>query len=111
MSGQDIFLNMQDKTTLLDRALEQLGKRGRAYAEAERNYRAALSAEILKERDEGMPVTIISDVCRGKAKIAEKKLKRDIAESLYKAAMEAINVYKLEINLLREQIDREWNRT
>lgn len=111
MSGQDLFLAMQEKTALLDSALNQLGKRGRAYAEAERAYRAALSKEILKERNSGTPVTIISDVCRGDKEIAKLKFERDVTEVTYKAAMEAINIYKLEVNLLREQIDREWHRS
>ena len=111
MSGQELFLTMQEKTVLLDKALNQLGKRGRMYADAERSYRVALAKEILKERDEGTPVTIISDVCRGKEETARLKFERDVAEAAYKSALEAINVYKLEVNLLREQIDREWNRS
>jgi hypothetical protein len=110
MSGQDLFNELQEKTTLLDQALSQLGKRGREYANAHAAYRMELSKEILLERDKSTPVTIISDVCRGKTKIANLCMKRDIAEAMYKAAMEAINVYKLEVNILREQIDREWHR-
>ncbi len=110
MNGQDLFLEMQDRTSLLDKALEQLGRRGRTYAEAERCYRVALRQEILKERDKGTPVTVISDICRGDTEIARLKFERDVAEAVYKAAMEAVNVYKLEINIMREQIDREWNR-
>lgn len=110
MSGQDLFLEMQTKTALLDKALNELGRRGRAYAEAEKSYRITLRQEILKERDKGTPVTVISDICRGQQEIAEKRFQRDVAEAVYKAAMEAINVYKLEINIMREQIDREWHR-
>lgn len=111
MSGQDLFAELESRTALLDKALAQLGKRGRIYAEAEREYRAALSKEILKERESGTPVTILSDICRGKSEIARLKFERDVAEVTHKAALEAINVYKLEVNLLREQIDREWNRS
>ena len=108
MSGQDLFLAMTDKTALLDKALEQLGRRGRAYAEAEQAYKIALRQEILKERDRGTPVTIISDICRGEKEIARKRFERDVAEAVYKAALEAINVYKLEVNIMREQIEREY---
>lgn len=107
-NGQDLFLTMQDKTALLDKALEQLGRRGRAYAEAEQAYKIALRQEILKERDRGTPVTIISDICRGEKEIARRRFERDVAEAVYKAAIEAINVYKLEINIMREQIEREY---
>lgn len=108
MSGQDLMLDLQGKVQLLDKALQQLGKRGRDYAEAERDYRVALAKKIAVERDKGTPVTIISDVCRGSQEIATAKLLRDTAEVVYKSALEAINVYKLQLKLLENQIDREF---
>lgn len=110
MSGQELFEEMQEKTMLLDKALEMCGKRGRAYSKSHKEYRIALRKAMLEEREKGTPVTILSDICRGRPDIAELCMQRDIAEVVYKASMEAINVYKLEVNLLREQIDREWNR-
>ena len=71
--------------------------------------RVGLNKKIVEERDKGTPVTIISDICRGDEVIAELKFQRDVAETAYKAAMEAINVYKLNIKVLEEQIQREWN--
>ena len=56
-------------------------------------------------------MTIISDICRGTPEIAKLKFERDVAEVNYKAAMEAINVYKLQIKIYENQIDREWNRS
>ena len=110
MNGHDMFNEMEEKTRLLDASLNALGRRGRAYAEAEQKYKVALSKQILVERNNGVPVTIISDICRGNKEIALLRFERDVAETVYKAAMEAINVYKLEVNILREQIDREWHR-
>lgn len=111
MSGQDLMIEMQGRVSNLDSALKELGNRGRAYAQAEHDYRVALSQEILKERDNKMPVTIISDVCRGKKEIAALRFRRDIAETVYDAAKEACNVYKLEIRTLEEQISREWGNS
>lgn len=110
LSGQELFLQMQDKTALLNKALGEIGRRGRMYADAERVYRVALRQQILREREKGTPVTIISDICRGEAEIARLRFEKDVADVVYKAAMEAINCYKLEINVMREQIDREWHR-
>lgn len=107
-SGQDLMVEMQGRIHMLDAALQQLGNRGRAYAQAERDYRVALRQEILKERDKGTPVTIISDVCRGDRGIAGLRFNRDVAETAYEAAKEACNVYKIEIRTLEEQIAREW---
>lgn len=109
-SGQDLMIEMQGRIKMLDAALQQLGNRGRAYAQAERDYRMALAKKILAERDKGTPVTIISDVCRGDREIAGLKFNRDVAETVYDAAKEACNVYKLEIRTLDEQITREWGK-
>ena len=56
------------------------------------------------ERVNGTPVTIISDVCRGKKEIAKLRFERDCAEVVYKSAQEAINSYKLQIRILDAQI-------
>ena len=108
MSGQDLMNELWGKVSLLDSALKQLGVRGREYAQAEQDYRIALAQKILTERDKGTPVTIISDICRGDREIAKKKLDRDCKETGYKAALEAINVYKIQIKTLESTIEREW---
>lgn len=105
----DLINAVGEKTALLDAAIRQLGKRGQAYAEAESNYRMALSKAILQERANGTPVTIISDVCKGKSDIAKLRFQRDCAEVVYKSAMEAINSYKLQIRIMDAQIEREWH--
>ena len=97
----DLINAVGEKTALLDAAIRQLGKRGQAYAEAESNYRMALSKAILEERANGTPVTIISDICKGKSDIAKLRFQRDCAEVVYKSAMEAINSYKLQIRIRR----------
>ena len=68
----------------------------------------ALRIAILEERAKGTPVTIISDLCRGRADIAEKKQLRDCAEALYKASSEAIMALKLRIKTVDADIQRTW---
>jgi hypothetical protein len=111
MSGQDLFMELQDKQRLLEKALGELGRRGRSKAEAEQDYRVALAQEMLKKRDAGFPATLIGDLCRGEKHIAKLKFERDVAETMYTAALEAINAYKLSIRVLSDQIDREWSRS
>lgn len=106
----DLMLEQMEKSKILDRSCGELGKRGRAYAEYERDYRIALNKKILEERANGTPVTIISDICRGDAVVADLKFKRDCAEVMYKSCMEGINVLKLQIKMLEEQISREWGK-
>jgi len=108
MSGQDLLIELSSKVALLDKALSEFGNRGRTHAKAEQEYRQALAKKILVERDKGTPVTIISDICRGDPEIARLKLERDISEVTYKAAAEAIQVYKIQIRVLENTIDREY---
>jgi hypothetical protein len=110
MNGHDLLNEITAKVAMLDKALGQLGVRGREHAQREQDYRIALAEKILRERDSGTPVTIISDVCRGDRKIARLKFERDVAEVVYKSALEAINVLKLQVKVLDEQIGREWHR-
>lgn len=105
----DLWTDIQRRLDLLDVSLREVGKRGREYAEAEADYRSALSAKILELRADNMPVTICPDVARGTQHIAMLKMDRDCKEALYKAALESVNVYKLQIKVLEAQMQREWN--
>ena len=110
MSGQELYLELQNSINSLDIALRELKKRGREKSQTEHDYRIKLAEKILEERDKGTPVTIMSDICRGTPSIAKLKLTRDIAETLYVTALEAINIYKLKIKILENQIEREWGK-
>lgn len=104
----DLIQEVGAKSALLDTAIRQLGIRGRAYAQAERDYRLAMRQKILEERANGTPVTIISDLCRGDPEVAKLRFERDIALTVYESAKEAIQTYKLQIRILDAQIEREW---
>lgn len=104
----DLVTEIKDRCRLLDVAVSESKKRGQKYAEAEQAYRVALAKAILSARDNGTPVTIISDVCRGSAEIAKLRFDRDCAKVVYKSAQEAINSMKLQIRLLDNQLEREW---
>ena len=104
----DLIHEIGAKSSLLDAAVKQLGIRGKAYAQAEREYKVALAQKILQEREKGTPVTIISDICKGDSEIARLRFERDCAEVVYKSAMEAIQSIKLQIRIMDAQIEREW---
>jgi len=106
--AENLMDELWQKFKMLDAAIKELRSRGSAYAQAEQDYRVELAKCILLEREKGTPVTIISDVCRGDRTIAGLKFNRDVADVVYKSALEAVNVYKLQIRILDEQIEREW---
>ena len=108
--SSDLFLEQQEKSKLLDIALSLLSTRGREAAQAEQNYRIAKSKVMIEKRTDGVPTTILGDLTKGDPEIALLKFKLDCAEVSYKANLEALNVYKLQIKMLDEQISREWHR-
>lgn len=105
----DLQIELDKQVELLQKSLEQLKKTGRAYAEAERDYKVLLRQEVLKMRDEGVAIGVITLTCYGIPSVAEARFKRDVAEAIYQANQEAINTYKLKIRLIESQIGREWN--
>ena len=106
---QELYEQLDELTDQLMAELEVCKTSGCQYAENEAEYRKALRIAILEERSKGTPVTVISDLCRGREDIAELKQRRDCSEALYKASQEAINVYKLKIRTVDEDIKRTWS--
>lgn len=104
---QDLVNELNQYRHNLNKAIEELKKRGQVKAKAERDYRVELAKEILQLRAEGVPVTIINDLARGNEKIASLKMERDIAESLYESNMQYIYSCKINIDIVQKQIEAE----
>lgn len=105
----DLYNELQTKINELNVSLKKLRETGTSYAESERDYKITLRKEALKLRSEKeMPVTLIQQVVYGVPEVAEKRFKRDVAEAIYKANLEAINTLKLQVKILENQLDREW---
>ena len=104
----DLYSELQQKTQQLELSVKELRKSGTAYAEAEKNYKILLRSECLQLRDDGMAIGLIDKTCYGIPKVAEARFKRDVAEAVYKANLEAINSIKLQLRLIEGQLNREW---
>lgn len=105
----DLFNQIQELTEKLNTAIKSLAKKGQELAETERDYKITLRQEALKLRAEkGMPVTLIQQVVYGVPEVAEKRFKRDVAETMYQTNQEYINTTKLQIRILESQLQREW---
>lgn len=104
---QDLQVELNNLRKNLNEAIKTIRQRGKIKAIAERDYRIALAKEILLLRDSGVPVTIISDICRGNVEVADLKVKRDIADSFYESNMQYIYSCKLNIDIVMKQIEAE----
>lgn len=104
----DLYFELQTKTKQLETSIRQLRKSGTDYAEAERAYKVLLRQECLKLRNEGMAIGLIDKCAYGIPSVADARFRRDVAEAVYKANLEAINSTKLQLRLIENQLQREW---
>lgn len=105
----DLFNEIQELIKKLNSSINILAKYGKELSEAEKNYKITLRQEALKLRnDEKMAVTLINQIIYGIPEVADKRFKRDIAEAMYNTAQENINVLKLQLRILENQLQREF---
>ena len=104
----DLFSELMEKSRLLDNSIKMLRKTGSDYAKAYTDYRVALAKELVKLKDEGYAITLAGDIARGKPEIAHLKFEEISKEAIYKANMESINVLKLQIKIIQEQLNKEY---
>ena len=105
----DLFTEVEKKINELNTSLKKLRETGTDFAEAERDYKITLRQEALKLRnDDKLPVTLIQQIIYGVPEVANKRFQRDVKEAIYKANQEAINVLKLQIRILENQLQREY---
>lgn len=103
---------LTERTAIIDelvRETDTMRNSGCQLAHNESEYRKAVRIETLKERMNGTPVTVISDLVRGIGYVAELHDSMKCAEAMYKSSQEKINVLKLRLRIVEEDIKREWS--
>ena len=105
---QDLMTDLQKQREDLRKAMKALRQNGNAWAEAERDYQVAKAKAVLMMKDEGATMTEIN--LRIKGEVADALFKRDTARVLYDSTMEYINVAKKDLQIIENQIAREWSQ-
>ena len=105
----DLWREARGLMAELDAELERYRTSGAALAENERAYRAALAKETLFLREDGVPVTVIGDIAKGSERIADLRCARDCSQAVFDASGEALNVLKLKLRVVNDEMGREWN--
>ena len=106
----DLVNEIQELSKKLSNSIRVLAKYGNELAEKEKEYKIVLRQEALKLRTDGMPVTLINQIVYGIPEVAEKRFKRDVAETMYNTAQEQINVQKIQIKIMETQLKMEWGQ-
>ena len=96
----------------LEDKIKELNTRGIKYAEAEKNYKVALSKEALRMKvEQDYPVTLIDKVVHGSDAVADLRFKRDVSRNTYENTLEEINCIKTNIRILEAQIKQDYAMT
>ena len=107
MSGFELTAEFNKQRELLDVAIRELKRRGQVKAQAEHDYKVAQTKKMYLLREDGQPVTIISDLVKGDPEIADLRMKRDLGKTLYESNQQKIYQLKMEIGIIERQMDNE----
>ena len=105
----DLMKALEEVRNDLKIAMKMLRQNGNKMAETEASYQSSKYQVAMKLRAEGMPVTLIEAVLKGHPEVNEKLLERITAKVLYESNKESINVSKKNLDVINDQIAREWH--
>ena len=109
-AGQGDYAELMELIERAEHGVDDMRETGCAYAQNRQAYEIAKAHRTYQLRSEGTPVTLIPHLVMGYDDVNEARMLKDSAEALYAAAKESVNVTKLKIRILQEQINREWNQ-
>jgi hypothetical protein len=101
---QLIFEQLDQCRLALQKGNTELKTLGLKKAQTERDYKVRQAQEILNLKVEKYPATLIMELAKGNEEVAKLRLDRDIAESSYFVALDAINNLRSEIEILRSKL-------
>ena len=104
----ELWIEIQEKQKMLDKAIKELAQTGYKLAECEKDYKIAVNKKALELRSQDVPVTLINQVIYGYEDIAKLRFERDTAQVKYNANLEYIQTIKLMIRILENQLSREY---
>ena len=105
----ETVIELEKQLKALDSKIKEFKIRGVKSAEAEKNYKIALSKEAIRMKIElDYPVTLIDKAVHGCDAVAELRFKRDIEKHNYEETIEEINCLKTRIRILEAQIKQDY---
>jgi excinuclease UvrABC ATPase subunit len=106
---QDLMEEMKSMKDELHRSMKMLRQNGETLARKEHDYQVVKAQTWVVLKAEGWTATELNATIKGQPKVAEAMFERDTARAMYEANQEHINVVKLELRVLENQIAREWS--
>lgn len=104
----DLYQQRDAWLQTLDEAIADLKAEGAKAAERNREYRRLAARKMLELRTNGTPVGMCETLIKGDEGVSQAKYESDCAEVLMNAAKESINAAKRHLDVIREDIEREY---
>lgn len=101
---------IQQAQSDLDLALSKARERGQKMVVAEAHYYSVKDKRVRELMDEGYSASAIAMMIKGEPEVNEAMSEYHDYQVLYRNACEAINVFKLNLKLLENQYEREWEQ-
>ena len=106
--GTSLYRERDEWLKRLDDALADFKAEGIKAAEKNREYRRLSARMMARLRADGMPIGACETLIKGDDSVSTAKYEADCAEVLYAAAKEAINAAKRHLDVIREDIEKEY---
>ena len=104
------WVRVEECMRLLDLALAESKRRGKAMVEKEAAYYTAKAHESFELLEAGHANTFIQTVIKGRPAVSEAMEEYHAADVEYRNATEAVNVYKLKLRTLEAELEREYEQ-
>lgn len=108
MEPLEVAIKMETYIKRIGELVAELDKAGREKAEAESEYDKAMAVAMLSLRCDGMQVTLIKDIAKGRC--SDVLLRAKVAESAYKSLITKIHAAESILNAY-QSINRYLDKT
>jgi hypothetical protein len=109
LTDADLVIKMDEIMESLDQSLDDVLQAGIKRSKLDAEYQILKRKEMLKQKSEGISVTLIDKFVSGVEEVALAKQAKDNAEVIEDTIKERINALKLELRVLNDQAGREWS--
>ena len=108
MIPDDIMKGMAAKQRLLtDKNDNEYPELMEKRSVSERDYTQEFSKEILKQRADGIPITVIKEIVKGLPHVAKLKFEWDVAAGVEKACLNSMKILIAQIDSYRSLLSWE----
>lgn len=111
MTGQELYAERDEIKKSLNHSMEKMYTNGVNWAEKTRHYRKILSETILLLKSDGLQISILDKVAKGRDAVAQAEFEMITAEVLYRASQENIMIQKKLLDSIEDEIKREWGKS